>query len=158
LLDQEPKEASETLWEERVESLKTGAVGAIAAALMFGIVTVINSGLLLPKFGPLVGIPLWNQGAYLWVGGAIAQFSGFLFAITYRYIIRQDQNPHLKSGAVAAFGFVRGFAELEGRLTVQAHPLMFVMIVLESMVLFAGVQIVLDWAIAQGKLKPFGFR
>jgi hypothetical protein len=49
----------------------------------------------------------WGLGTLLSQGGIV--LSCLLFGVTYRYIIRRDLgNLQLKSGAVAAFGLVRG--------------------------------------------------
>lgn len=89
------------------------------------------------------------------IGGSIAAFSGFLFGITYRYVIRQDHNPHLKSGAVLAFGLVRGLVQVECGL--QAHlPLLSLAISAgESILLFAIARTGVDLTIQQGWVKPF---
>lgn len=141
-------------WAERWQSLKAGTLGAIVAALMFGILVQLNS-VASAQMGGLTGLPTWENGVLLIADGAIAKLSGFLFAVTYRYIMRQDQNPHLKSGAVGAFGLVRGLALVELGLQTQASPLVLVALVVESFLLFGGVRFVLDWAIAQGWIKPF---
>jgi ammonia channel protein AmtB len=66
------------------------------------------------------------------VNVAIASISGFLFAVTYRYIVRDDQNPHLKSGAVSAFGLVRGLAQIQEPL----DSIVNIMAIAESLILF----------------------
>ncbi|MDX2244158.1 MAG: hypothetical protein NW224_26085 [Leptolyngbyaceae cyanobacterium bins.302] len=142
-----------TTWEERWQSFKVGGLGAIAAALIFGLMVQVNSWATL-SFPELDGLVTWQAGVAVIVSGAIAKFSGFLFAVTYRYIIRQDQNPHLRSGAVGAFGLVRGLALAE--MTWQeASPWVLAVLLLESFALFGGIRMVLDWAFAQGWLQPF---
>jgi hypothetical protein len=47
------------------------------------------------------------------LSGIILGFSGFLFGVTYRYIIRVDTNPHLKTGGILVFGLVRGLTQIE---------------------------------------------
>ncbi len=140
-------------WAERLESLKAGMVGAIAAALIFGFMTLLNRWLAI-QFVPLES---WHrsQGWAMGISGAIAALSGFLFAVTYRYIVRQDANIHLKSGAVAAFGLVRGLAQLDLGVQAEVMPLVLPLLVLESLILFAGIQRVLDWAIARGSITTF---
>jgi hypothetical protein len=140
-------------WAERWQSLKAGTLGAIAAALVFGILLQLNS--LAVARGPELNTLLtWQDGVAVVLDGAIATFSGFLFAVTYRYIVRQDQNPHLRSGAVGAFGLVRGLALVEMSWQ-QAHPWVVVLLVVESFVLFGGVRIVLDWSLAKSWILPF---
>ena len=90
---------------------------------------------------------------------AIAGASGFLFGVTYRYVIRRDRNPHLNSGAVLAFGLVRGLAQVDttlgGVLDGTTSVLTLVVMVLESIVLFAVAGRMLDWAMARDWIKPF---
>lgn len=151
-----PTNLSSTLsWQERWESLKAGIIGAIAAGLLFSLLTLLETKILhtylpvsLTESGRSWGIPFL-------ISLAIATLAGFLFAVTYRYVIRQDQNFHLGSGAVMAFGLVRGLAQVDVGVQAEFAPLTLVMMVLDSVLLFAGLRLVLDWAIAQGWLKPF---
>ena len=85
----------------------------------------------------------------------IAAISGFLFGVTYRYIMRSDRSFHLSSGAVLAFGFVRGLGEVEIGLNTQNNGLLFTVMVVESILLFAAAQVMLDVALKQGWIKPF---
>lgn len=91
--------------------------------------------------------------------GGITLLSGFLFGVTYRYIIRQDTNSHLKSGAVMAFGLVRGLAQVEMELNQGISSLDRVqlwqlsLLVPENIGLFAGTVLLLDWAMGQGWIK-----
>lgn len=140
-------------WAERWQSLKAGVMGAIAGALVFGVLVQLNSVVSLQIPG-LAGLLTWQDGVGVVLHGAIAKFSGFLFAVTYRYIIRQDQNPHLRSGAVGAFGLVRGLALVEMSWQ-HAAPVALVVLVIESFLLFGGVRIVLDWSLMRGWILPF---
>ena len=80
----------------------------------------------------------------------------FLFGVTYRYIIRQDPNPHLRSGAVGAFALTRSLSQLE---TIQVSELTSAvtlgMVMIESFGLFLSVRLVLDLGLKQQWLKPF---
>lgn len=142
-------------WAERLESLKAAAFGAIAATLVFSLLIQLNGWLVLPQFSVMAGLPTWGSGARLLASGAIAQLSGALFAITYRYIIRQDQNPHLRSGAVGAFGLVRGLAQVDMGLHANLPGPALALLVGESFVLFGGIQWLLEWAIANQWVRPF---
>jgi hypothetical protein len=82
---------------------------------------------------------------------AIAALSGFLFGITYRYVIRDDKNPHLQDGAVLAFGLVRGLASME----VEQNLWVLGVLGIESVVCFAIARLTLDWAIQRYWVKPF---
>ena len=88
-----------------------------------------------------------------WGSGAIALISGFLFGVTYRYIIRQDQNSHLKSGAVLAFALIRGLAWVDAMDWSLSEILGLVLPVGESVVLFAIAQLALDQALQKGLIK-----
>ncbi len=92
---------------ERIESAKAGIVGAVAFAVTELVITVVNGLMfhLAAKFNfwaTLDGVGLTHI--------AIGLVSGFLFGVTYRYIIRDDRNSHLNDGAVLAFSLVRGLA------------------------------------------------
>jgi hypothetical protein len=84
---------------------------------------------------------------------AIAAMSGFLFAVTYRYIIRNDDNSHLKDGAVLAFGIVRCLALWEGNSHWQEEFYSLTILSGESIFGFALVRFCLDWLIFKGWLK-----
>ncbi|MBK4730740.1 hypothetical protein JJD41_12825 [Oxynema sp. CENA135] len=137
---------------ERLESVKSGAIAASATVVSFEVFSIINSQL---GTGDRFGSPFGADPFHWVVSTAIVAVSGFLFGVTYRYIIRDDANPHLKSGGVLAFGLVRGLTQLDLGLYLE-RPLWPVgVLVLESLVLFAVAGLVLDWAIARHWLKPF---
>lgn len=79
--------------KERLESAKAGAIAAAVgtiAELPFALSQVSSVEQLLLPLG-------------------IAFASCALFGVTFRYAVRRDlDDSHLKSGAVAAFGFVKG--------------------------------------------------
>jgi hypothetical protein len=131
-------------------------LGAIATTVVFGTLLLINSSILAARFEFLRELRIDNPALTELIGGAIAAISGFLFGVTYRYIVRDDRNPHLKSGAVAAFGLVRGLAEVDAGLHLQSHNLWwFSLVTLESVLLFAIARIALDFAISQGWIDTF---
>lgn len=139
------------LWQERIESLKTGVVGAIActlAAIAFTALELSCWPHLRPQ--PELGALPWAS-----LGWAIAAATGFLFAITYRYVIRQDPSPHLRSGAVLAFGLVRGLAQVEMGEAFQGEALLLLLSLGESLGLVAIARVILDRGLAQGWIKPF---
>ncbi len=141
---------------ERIESVKAGLLGAATSGLVFGALTLVESWLRTPHSVFLTPSLIRADGFEIIISDAIAAFSGFLFGVTYRYIIRQDRNPHLRSGAVFAFGLVRGLALVEGRLDEPMVLQTLVSLGLESLLLFASVRFVLDGALVAGWLKPFG--
>lgn len=101
------------LMTERLESLKAGVIGSISLGLAFLSTSFINI-LWLDKYFHLVGYHTINMvSLQVLSSGVIAGFSGFLFGVTYRYIIRVDTNPHLKTGGIWDFGLVRGLTQIE---------------------------------------------
>lgn len=143
---------------ERIESLKAGTLAAISLFLTFSAIALSNHLILAQKFESLAGLEIIFSGFLFETRGAIAFISGFLFGVTYRYIIRQDNNPHLKSGAVLAFGSVRGLGQIDlglssGAADANLWPLMVLGI--ESVVVFAVAGVVLDWSIKQNWIKRF---
>ncbi|WP_036483351.1 hypothetical protein [Myxosarcina sp. GI1] len=130
---------------ERIESLKAGTVGASSLAIaettivLLEILLIAESQILEPE--SLLKI-------------TIATFSGFLFGVTYRYIVRNDRNSHLQDGAVLAFGLVRGLALAEGQLT-NIEVWSLVLIIVQSLISFAFARWVIDLAIAHKLIKPF---
>ena len=143
------------LMTERLESLKAGVIGSISLGLAFLSTSFINV-LWLDKYFPLVSydkIDIVNLQMLL--NGVIAGFSGFLFGVTYRYIIRVDKNSHLKSGAVFAFGLVRGLTQIEFGWSFNNAILPFLILAAESIFWFALAVTLLDLAISLTWLKPF---
>jgi hypothetical protein len=130
--------------QERVESLKAGIVsGTVTAALWSAIALVA---------GPRLGLD--RPGLLLAVG--IAGFSGLLFGVTYRYVIRHDRNPHLKSGAVGAFALVRGLAQVEPMLRQSPLPWELILLLLaQNWVMFSGARWLLDGLSDRGWLSRF---
>jgi len=148
-----PPSAHSLSQAERQESIKAGLLGAVVGVPLVLGLTALNSelGILSPaRFSPIAA----TNSQQVIVGSAIALFSCFLFGVTYRYIIRQDANPHLRSGAVGAFALVRGLAQLEAIWQTSSWPVWLTLLG-ESFALLIGVQLALDWAIAQGWVKSF---
>jgi hypothetical protein len=131
---------------DRIESLKSGLLGAFAVLGAFCLATVGNS--------LIGGQPEIDAIVPLAIRSTIALLSGFLFGVTYRYATRQDRNPHLKSGVVLAFGLVRGLAQVDGALDGDRTPLFIGVWAIESLLLFAIAAGVLDWAIDHHWVKP----
>ncbi len=138
-------------WEERWQSLRAGLVSAGATSLV--VCGILCGRQWLPRFWPVLPPvqPLALTDGLLLV--AIAQLSGFLFGVTYRYIVRQDNNPHLRAGAVGAFSLVRGLAQIEagGGASIS----LWLLFLLESFALFLGARLALDGAINRGWVKPY---
>ncbi|MDJ0510821.1 MAG: hypothetical protein QNJ64_16430 [Crocosphaera sp.] len=131
---------------ERIESIKAGCLGAISFLLSYLIVIGFNR-------------MVWDNFVLDWFGlslkTVIALSSGFLFAVTYRYIIRNDNNKHLKDGSVFAFGLVRGLVPLEMSLDFFDHLVQLSVLGIESILCFAIVRFSLDFALERHWIKPF---
>ena len=136
---------------ERIESAKAGIVGAIAFTVAELMVNFVGSSII-PALtqNPTAVIIDWAWLLRL----AIGAVSGFLFGVTYRYVIRGDRNSHLNDGAVLAFGLVRGLALVEPNLTLS-ELLSVLLPIISSIVCFAIARLVIDLAIARKFIQPF---
>ncbi len=148
-----------SLVAERIESVKAGIVGAGAftiteLVILVGKEVVVN---LVPNFSFVTSFAATTaiSGDGIWLLELlIGAVSGFLFGVTYRYIIRNDHNYHLNDGAVLAFGLVRGLALIERNL-VLSELLSVLFLIVQSIICFAIARFILDLAIANKFIKPF---
>lgn len=130
--------------QERISSLKAGILSASCVGLVAVLCELLNHGLVLHDWQHL-----WRQQAsevHFLSSVLIASISGFLFGVTYRYIRRSDPNPHLRSGAIAAFGLSRGLAQLDMGILLQGNLAWVLWMAGESVVMMAIAAIVLDIA------------
>ena len=139
---------------ERIESLKAGTLTALSFTLAYSLTVVVNNLVLAEQFEVLAALHI-TDAVNLLVKVAIAGLSGFLFGVTYRYVIRGDENPHLKSGAVLAFGLVRGLAPVEAEQNLTEAFWSLGILGIESVVCFAIARLSLDWAIHRHWVKRF---
>lgn len=140
---------------ERVESLKAAALGGgIAAGVSLAIAAVHRWPTPTARF-PL-GAATSLSTLTLGIAVAIATLSGALFALTYRYAVRQDTNPQLKAGVILAFALVRGLAQVNVGSAIAQHFWPFAAAGAESLALFGLAGLGLDQALRQGWVKPFG--
>jgi hypothetical protein len=142
------------LMAERIESLKSGVIGGLSVCFAFAIANLLNT-LVLAKYVQTLACLQSDVNWHLWVSGAVASFTGFLFGVTYRYIIRSDQNPQLKVGGVLAFGLVRGLTQIEIGWNSHSTIWPFVVLAFESVLWFALAAIALNIAIQLRWVKPF---
>ena len=156
------KDSSNFSPAERVESLKAGGVAALSCLFGFGAIALGNSLILARRWDFLASLQVRELDLNFATRGTIALLGGFLFGVTYRYAIRRDVNPQLKSGVVLAFGLVRAFGQLDAGLSFEAGKmpaiqelLLFAVGGVESVVLFAIAGWVLDWTIGRSWIKPF---
>ena len=139
---------------ERIESLKAGSLAALSFTLAYSLTVVGNRWVLARTFETLATFPVTTT-LELVVKIAVAWFSGFLFGITYRYVIREDENPHLKDGAVLAFGLVRALAPVEGQPNLTDAIGLLGVLGVESLFCFGFARFILDWALQHQWIKPF---
>ncbi|CAN8230773.1 unnamed protein product [Cochlearia groenlandica] len=93
----------------------------------------------------------------------IAFASCALFGVTFRYVVRRDlDDSHLKSGAVAAFGFVKGLGTLSRGPPLElsweslaSHGIDGAVLVSQSVLIFAFASIGLDFCFKMKLLRPF---
>jgi hypothetical protein len=131
---------------ERIESVKAGSLSGLAAGIAYGTIAGVSRYLSIGHSLPLASIV---------VEIAIAVSGGFLFGVTYRYIIRTDRNDHLNSGAVLAFGLVRGLAQIDVRSLDFDRLWLTGGLVAESILLFAVARYTLDYALTARWISPF---
>jgi hypothetical protein len=133
---------------ERIESLKAGSLSAIATGIAYGAILTLDRLTISRHTGTI---------SSLVIEAAIVGTGGFLFGVTYRYIIRTDRNDHLNSGAVLAFGLVRGLAQLNvrdldlDRLRIATD----IVILSENILLFTIARYALDYALNMRWISPF---
>lgn len=127
---------------ERLESLKAGVLAGFCVGFTLMLLSSLN-------------LWLWGQPLNILVSLPLTTLSGFLFGVTYRYIIRGDDNPQLKLGGIFAFGLVRAFAEIELQLQTQTPLKQIVILAGENLLLFGIAGLILDQALQKSWVKPF---
>ncbi|KAG9452622.1 hypothetical protein H6P81_005526 [Aristolochia fimbriata] len=145
LKDNEVGEADKQV--ERFESVKAAAVSAIVG-------TLAGTPLLLPTVAT-------ESELFLHLG--VILVSCALFGVTFRYTVRRDlDNIQLKTGTSAAFGLIKGLAELEAGPPLEfstgsfvAHVLDGAVYVSQSLLTFLFASIALDYCFKLGILSPF---
>ncbi|MEH2295364.1 hypothetical protein [Nostoc sp.] len=139
---------------ERIESLKAGIIGGLSVCFAFAITSLLNTFVLAKYFQTLASLQIDVNWQWL-VSGGVATFTGLLFGVTYRYIIRSDKNPQLKAGGVLAFGLVRGLTQIELGWNSHSRILPFMVLAAESLLWFVFAAIALDIVIKLRWVKPF---
>lgn len=139
---------------ERIESLKAGILGGLSFTLAYSIAVVGNNLVLAQQFEVLADLQL-PAPINLLLRVGIAFFSGFLFGITYRYVIREDENSHLNEGAVLAFGLVRGLASVEVKQNFIDTFWLLSVLSIESLFCFTITRFTLDFALHRHWIKFF---
>ena len=98
----------------RIESLKCVVVGAVAGGLSLTPAALIRDTLLTEQAN---SIAQWEFDT------DTGSLQAALFAIVYRYCIREDTNPQLKDGVTGAFVLTRTLARLQVPSYCSAIPL-----------------------------------
>ena len=143
------------LMAQRLESLIAGIICAFSFFVVFTLASIFNHLLFKGYFNKLNYLSIITLDWHLLISAGIASFSGFLFGVTYRYIIREDENQQLKAGSVVAFGLVRGLTQVDMGLNFSLSVFPLVLLSLESILEFAVAAFNLDRAIKFGWVKPF---
>lgn len=132
---------------ERIESVKAAAVSSVVGVLAS-----------LPiSFYEVEDLP------QLFLRSSIVFISCALFGVTFRYAVRRDlDNIQLKTGAPAAFAFVRGLALLESGRTLELSNDTLVSVtldaavsVVENIFIFLPAAVALDYCFKMRFLSPF---
>ncbi|MEH2183001.1 hypothetical protein [Nostoc sp.] len=139
---------------ERIESLKAGIIGGLSVCFAFVLASLLNIFVLAKYFQIFASLQI-DLNWHWWVSSVVASFTGLLFGVTYRYIIRSDQNPQLKAGGVLAFGLVRGLTQIEFGWNSHSTIWPFLVLAAESLLWFALAAIALDIAIQLRWVKTF---
>ncbi|CCI28936.1 conserved hypothetical protein [Microcystis aeruginosa PCC 9809] len=126
--------------KERIESIQVGSISALAFLVPYLLFLTVERLLL--------GESITLIGAFVKISGAI--ISGFLFGVTYRYVVRNDDNPHLKDGTVAAFALVRGLVPLQLSTDLIADAWQLSLFLGESFICFLSSRLLLELT----KLRP----
>ncbi|WP_430015265.1 hypothetical protein ACQY1X_00560 [Microcystis protocystis FBCC-A270] len=120
--------------KERIESIQVGSISALAFLVPYLLFLTVDR-LFLRESITLIG-------AFVKISGAI--ISGFLFGVTYRYVVRNDDNPHLKDGTVAAFALVRGLVPLQLSTDLLADSGQLSLFLGESLICFLSSRLLLE--------------
>ncbi|MEO0870198.1 MAG: hypothetical protein AAFY17_17560 [Cyanobacteria bacterium J06642_11] len=130
--------------QERIESIKAGGIAALTGTVLGVGLTALHADL--SDFNACI------------LRVAVITVSAFLFGVTFRYIVRKDTNPHLRSGAVGAFALTRSLGQLEGLPAshfAMTEVMSLALPIVESFGLFMGVRLILDWGLQRRWLQPF---
>ena len=147
---------------DRIESFNAGFLGAIASVFAFFAIALLHHFLQNFLSVQLISSFELSSPFILLIKLGMIGFSGFLFAVTYRYIVRRDRNSHLKSGAILAFACIRSFGAIDRDLpTLTLLPLVQLALVsaillLENVAWLAIVQSILETAIQNKWIAAFG--
>ncbi len=140
--------------QDRLESLKAGVLtGLTAGGGSTGLLLVHRAAAL--GWSAALGSTIEGlSAATFWVSTAIAALSGGLFGITYRYAVRQDSSPQIRSGVIFAFTLVRGLALVNVGAALSFRGWPFLIACTESLLMFALAGALLELALRRQWVKP----
>lgn len=128
--------------QQRIYSLRAGMVASVVVAIADGVGLLFNHYFLGWELGGTWGFLLSLLGA---------GFSGFLFGVTYRYLINPQRDHHLEMGAVGAFALVKvlGLVESQGAALTMAQGVMWAVLLGEYLLGFSLARWLIHGAIAR---------
>jgi hypothetical protein len=132
---------------ERIESVKAGSLAGATVGISYCLMMIVDRLVWAESDRSIIALG-WEFST--------AIISGFLFGVTYRYIIRIDRNDHLNAGAVLAFGLVRGLAQVDLDKFELVQIQIAGLVVSKSILLFSIARYTLDFALATSWILPFG--
>ncbi len=141
---------------ERIASLKAAVVGGMSAGFVSLIILILRRIFVFGVDGLSLTLTSGMATLTLSVNAGIAGLSGALFALVYRYAIRQDKNPQLNTGVVFAFTLVRGLALVDAGSAIAQNFVPFFLACGESLLIFGLTALVLNFAIQRQWLTKFG--
>lgn len=141
---------------ERIVSLKAAMLGGFCAGLVSLMILGVHRALVMGTVVSFSGMFSNMTNLTFLVNGAIAALSGALFALTYRYAIRKDQNVQLNAGVVLAFSLVRGLALVDAGSAIAQHFWPFLAACGESFLMFGITALAIAFATNRQWLTPFG--
>jgi hypothetical protein len=98
-------------FQQRVESVKCFVVGGVSGAVAMSPASALRNFI------------LGNSLAQWEFDTDMGSLEAGLFAIVYRYCVREDDNPQLSSGCVGAFAVVRTLARMDVSESCTTIPL-----------------------------------
>ncbi|XP_078439972.1 homer protein [Wolffia australiana] len=129
--------------QERLESVKAGAISAIVGTLACLPISAYQA------------TSVFQAAAQL----GVVFLSCALFGITFRYTVRRDlDDAQLKTGTCAAFGFVKGLSAVEYSSSFSDLAINGAVQVSESVFVFLFSAVALDFCFKTGLLSPFPTR
>jgi hypothetical protein len=151
---------------QRIESVKCLALGAVAGSLALAPFSLIGDVFFLNVLAPIQtnGVAQWEFDTDM------SALQAGLFAIVYRYCIREDENPQLNQGVIGAFVVTRALSRVVVSSSCSAVVLncgaplgyfdwsMIGQVVIngaEATAMFGATAYAVDWAMAKGWLSKF---